>query len=215
MDLPAGCFSQTGSIFYWNSPPYWDGSPCSYCISVCSLGRGIFMFLAPINILINSKVGPTILYVSKHINILESNFYSSDTCASGTCKCGTSAECRGSLCISGVCEGRSLLNWCRNYWYFCLSIYMYTSSLAYVLLGENKLCTDKGKFDIDENDCKKAAGERGLFFWSESTTNYPSGCYRVISDWSILENSTVYFNRHSFGSRRYDAAPICRYIGTA
>ena len=66
-------------------------------------------------IISNTKAGPTILYVSKNINILESNFYSSDTCESGTCKCGTSAECKGSLCISGVCEGRSFLNWCRNY----------------------------------------------------------------------------------------------------
>ena len=115
MDLPAGCLSQIEGIFYWNSPPYWDGSPCSYCISVCSLGRGIFMFLAPINIISDTKSGPTILYVSKNINILESNFYSSDTCESGTCKCGTSAECKGSLCISGVCEGRSFLNWRRNY----------------------------------------------------------------------------------------------------
>lgn len=130
MNVSAGCFSHFGgSRFHWNPQ---NGPPCEYCISVCSLGRGIFMFLSPFNITSNTKSGPAITYVSTNINILESNFYSSDTCQSGTCKCGTSAECEGSYCISGVCEGSSFLNWCRNYYYFCWSSYPSKSILIYI-----------------------------------------------------------------------------------
>ena len=32
----------------------------------------------------------------------------SGTCESGTCRCGSNAECKGKVCVSGICKGRFL-----------------------------------------------------------------------------------------------------------
>ena len=74
------------------------------------------------------------------------------------------------------------------------------------MIEENKHCEDEGGVDMDEKDCKKAAEDMGLEFSGHYTlSDYPKGCFKV---------SSVYFNKHSVGSRRRYVNSICRNIGT-
>ena len=93
------------------------------------------------------------------------------------------------------------------YVYICVCICIYISALASVVLGYNKLCSDEGLLNLDEEDCKMAALERGMTFGRETTSGYPNGCYKY--------SYAAYFNRHSAGSRHSSSAPICRHLGNA
>ena len=72
---------------------------------------------------------------------------------------------------------------------------------AHVVIGENRLCGDEGKLDIDENDCKKEAEKRGLGLSLYNSSVHPKGCFQI---------ANIFFNRHSVGSRQSDSSPICR-----
>ena len=88
------------------------------------------------------------------------------------------------------------------------------------MIGHNELCSDVGKIDIDENDCKTAAEEKGVPYidwWVDSaslsySSVYPKGCY--------IANAKGYrvgafFNRISVGRRSKWATPICSNQGKA
>ena len=82
------------------------------------------------------------------------------------------------------------------------------------MIGHNELCSDVGKIDIDENDCKTAAEEKGVPYidwWVDSvslsySSVYPKGCY-------IGYGGGAFFNRNSVGRRSNGAAPICSNQG--
>ena len=76
--------------------------------------------------------------------------------------------------------------------------------MPYVVGENNRLCSNKGKRDLDEYNCKKAAEEMGLSFYVENEFDYPKGCYKI---------NGVFFNKHSVGSRWQYAAPICSKQG--
>ena len=70
------------------------------------------------------------------------------------------------------------------------------------MIGKNSLCGDAGNIDMAENDCKKAAEERGLVFGYGLNPGYPKACFKFANQ--------VYFNNQSVGSRQHNSAPICR-----
>ena len=82
------------------------------------------------------------------------------------------------------------------------------------MIGYNELCSDVGKVDIDENDCKTAAEEKGVphIDWGDNSVHpwasdvYPKGCY-------IGYRGGAFFNRNSVGRRSNGAAPICSNQG--
>ena len=67
------------------------------------------------------------------------------------------------------------------------------------MLTNESLCTDEGKSDLAENDCRKAAEdfeERGfeILFVKGSYGYLPKGC-------SVFGNGKVIFNTHPNGGR--------------
>ena len=60
---------------------------------------------------------------------------------------------------------------------------------AYVVIGENELCGDEGKLDIDENDCQKAAAERGSGYHVDTSSNHPKGCLQIDNTFFNISSS--------------------------
>ena len=92
----------------------------------------------------------------------------------------------------------------------CRNIYFLYLVIGYTLTKRNELCSDIGYSAVlDLVTCEKAAKWLKQDFdktFDANTwqNNWPQGCFL---------SGKVYFNRHSTGSRSYDARQICHAKG--